>query len=222
MARSSMRLTIDLLESNTQIERKILQGIAEDFNALMLSKINDIREKIDIATVMFLKGSETYTSLVSGELAAHFGLPSFNRQTMVDNIINKIGDSIEIEYIPVKVRAGNFTGGANIQVLVKDFSDILSMIESTIITEKGQILPYLEFLLLRGDRIIISEYDVKMGTGTGRSGKAIMVKGSAKSWRVPPEYSGVAGDNWLTRYFEIYQQAYSNIIGQILQIELGS
>jgi hypothetical protein len=221
MPRSSLRVTIELLESNTEIERKILQGIAIDFNTLMLSKISDIRNKIDVATVTFLKNSQTYTSLISGELAAHFGLPSFNRQTMVDNILRKIGQNIEIEFIPVKVRAGNFTGGANIQVLVKDFSDILSMIEATIITEKGQILPWLEWVLTKGDKIIISEHDIRLVSGKGRSGQAIMVKNSASAWRVPTAYSGVVGDNWLTRFFDLYQDAYLTIITNILQTELG-
>jgi hypothetical protein len=217
-----MQFTIELLETNKQIEQKILEGIAEDFNSLIQPKLIDIREKISVATVAFLQGSETYESLMRGELAGHFGLPVWGRRMMINNVVQKIGDNIEIDYTPVRVRAGGFIGGAEIGVLIKDFSDILAMMEASVDTEKGQILPWLEFLLLRGDQIIISQYDIKMETGTGRSGKAIMVKGSAKAWRVPPEYSGVAGDNWLTRYFEIYQQAYSNIIGQILQIELGS
>jgi hypothetical protein len=217
-----MKFTVELLESDKQIQRKILEGIAEDFNSLIQPKLVGIRDKVAVATVAFLRGSETYESLINGELAAHFGLPSFGRKTMVDNIIQKIGDSIEIDYTPVKVRTGGFIGGANIGVLIKDFSDILNMIEASVLTEKGTILPYLSWLLEKGDRIIISEYDVKMGTGTGRSGKAIMVKNSAKAWRVPSAYSGVVGDNWLTRFFTIYQNAYSSLLEQILQTELGS
>jgi hypothetical protein len=217
-----MRFTIELLETNKQIERKILDCIAEDFNNLIQPKLSIIREKISVATVAFLKGSETYESLMRGELAGHFGLPVWGRRMMIDNVIQKIGDNIEIDYTPVRVRAGGFIGGAEIGVLVKDFSDILAMMEASVDTEKGQILPWLEWLLIRGDQIIISEYEINFISAQGRSAKAIMVKNNSAVWRVPPEYSGVMGDNWLTRFFTIYHNVYSTLLEQILQTELGS
>jgi hypothetical protein len=221
MSPTNMQFTIELLETNQEIERKILEGIAEDFNLLITPKLQTIRDRVAVATIEFLKMSDTYESLTNGLLAGHFGLPVWGRHMMVNNILKQIGKSIEIDYTPIRVSMGGFIGGANINVLISDFSDLLTMMEAEVVTEKGQWLPYLEFLLLRGDRIIISQYDVKMGSGIGRSGMAIMIKGSAKAWRVPTAYSGVMGDNWLTRFFEIYQKAYSSLIEEILQEELG-
>ena len=217
---SKLKFDLVLVDTPDQISKKILKAAAEEFNTRLNKKIARIRERVKNLTINMIKQSDTYESLISGELAAHFGLPSTNRQAMVDAIIEKIGESIKIDVKPVKQFGKGFRGQTTISVMVNDFSDILSMTEAFVSTEKGQILPWLEWLLLKGDAIIISEHDVRLVGGKGRSGGAVMVKNSAAAWRVPPEHSGTIRDNWLTRTLTIYRDKYLKAIGQIIKQEL--
>lgn len=217
---SKLTLTVKLLESDQFIIKKILNGLAEEFNIRVQQKLPSIMNKIRQKTVILFKQTDTYTSLVNGDLAAHFGLPSSSRQSMVDAIIQKIADNMEAEFKPVKARAGGFTGGLELRVLVNNFSDILSMSEAFVLTEKGQVLPWLEWLLIKGNKLIISDHEIHLIGGHGRSGGAIMVKNTASAWRVPSQYSGVMSDNWLTRALTLGQDTYLDMIKTILEQEL--
>lgn len=215
------RLSVELLENNDIISKKILQAIADEFNDLISTNIHKIRNKIGIATVNFLKKTDTYESLINGKLAAHFGLPIHSRQNMVDSILQKIGDNIQVEHKTVKVFGKRFVNGLEIRVLVADFSDILSMIEANVTTEKGQVLPWLSWLILEGDKIIVSEHEIRLTGGVGRSGMAVMFKNNAAIWRVPPEYAGTYSDNWLTRAilvdaYDFYLKEIENILREEL------
>ena len=217
---ASFKFTIELLESDALISRKILQALSTEFNNRVQQQLPVILDKVRLQTVFFLKQTDTYLSLVGGELAAHFGLPINSRHAMVDAIIQKIADNIEGEFKPTRVRVGDFTGGLDLRILVKDLSDILTMAEAMVTTEKGQSLPWLEWLLIKGNKFIISEHEIHLRGGTGRSGGAIMVKNTASAWRVPSQYSGVMTNNWLTRAFDIGQSAYLDMITNILIQEL--
>ena len=212
--------SIELLETEEAIQKKILRALAEEFTLALKNKLPKITFEIQQLTGAFLKNTETYESLVNGELAAHFGLPIAFRKTMVDSIIQKIVDNIQITIKDYQLFGLKFRGEMTINVLIADFSDILSMAEAFITTEKGASLPWLEWLLIRGNQLIISEHEIHLIGGKGRSGHAIMVKNAASAWRVPIQFSGTKTDNWLTRAFKIYSDAYLDNISKILEQEL--
>lgn len=215
---STINFSVQLLESDSIIERKILENFAEEFNNSITSKISNIKQQLKYRTVEFIKGTATYFALVDGILASHFGLPLSSRKLMVDNIINTVANNIEIENKSISIRGGNFYNGLEIRVLLVGFSDILALSDAVITTNRGQDLPWLEWLLIRGDKIIISEYEIDLISGKGRSGGAIMVRNDASVWRVPPMYAGTINSNWLTK--TILSQEYKDIIEEILQKEL--
>ena len=64
---------------------------------------------------------------------------------------------------------------------------------------KSGDLHWLDWLLKRGDNMIISNYQYNPQTGLGRSGLGNMVGGG--SFRVPPQFSGTVDDNFITRAF---------------------
>lgn len=215
-----MQLSIELLETDAQISRKILQEIADQFNKDVSGKLPSITQKIKLVTIEHLKSTFIYESLISGDLAGHFGLPVLTRRNMVDNIVKTIAGNIEIEYNMIRVRGIDFTGGITIQVLLSNFSDILSMTEAFVTTERGQSLPWLEWLLIHGNKIIVSQHEIHLIGGKGRSGRGIMVKNDASIWRVPPAFSGTIRNNWLTRAFLEQPDIYLNKIKDILEKEL--
>ena len=91
------------------------------------------------------------------------------------------------------------------------YGDVLGLPEASVVTEKGVILPVLEWVLLKGDTIIKLPtgpenagsigFKVVYKRGTGRSTGATMEETSDASelFRISPTYSGTEDDNWLTR-----------------------
>jgi hypothetical protein len=78
-------------------------------------------------------------------------------------------------------------------------------------------LPWLEWLLLYGGKIIVRDYRVKMGSNNrSRTGMAVMVESSGSNWRVPTEFAGTSNNNWVTRAIN----KIDNKILDILETEL--
>jgi hypothetical protein len=157
--------------------------------------------------------------LAHGALVGHFGFPYGTGKERADLIISTIIQNIEVNFRPFKRSGDHFKGGLTVGVLVDGFTDLLELDVSTVTTEKGRILPWLEWLLKRGRHIIIEEYEVQFIPGKGRSGQAIMIPGSW--WQVPAEHSGTEEDNWLTRSLFAKSVDYASQINNIVSEELG-
>lgn len=211
-----MQFYIEVLDTETQIAIKILKAIASDFNDAILGNVDKIRNSIALKVVDFLKNTETYESLINGDLAAHFGLPIHKRQEMVDNILEKIGKNLHVEFNKIKVVNRDFSGELKIGVLIKNYIDILNMSEAFVNykTKNDEYvqLPWLDWLLLQGGKMLVSDHHIRFLIGKGRSGMALMIKKNATSWRVPIEYQGDMVSNWLTRSFRNNESEYSSII----------
>jgi hypothetical protein len=93
--------------------------------------------------------------------------------------------------------------------------------EATYVTAKGTPIPWLDWLILQGDRIIVLGYDVDFDLtpaerARSRTGMALMERGSG--WRVPPEFSGTAESNFLTRAFDgpaVEEMVAEIVVGEI-------
>jgi hypothetical protein len=67
-------------------------------------------------------------------------------------------------------------------------------------SNSGKSLHWLEWLSLAGDKTIIKDYDIVYGPNKrSRTGLAIMRSQSGARWKVPSEFAGNIGDNWITR-----------------------
>jgi len=86
-----------------------------------------------------------------------------------------------------------------------------------VVTEKGESLPWIEWLLKRGDDIIISDYHVVEGDH-GRTGMATMKPGgNYKVSRVNPSFSGTEDDNFVTRALDGKEMEIANILASSLR-----
>jgi hypothetical protein len=112
-------------------------------------------------------------------------------------------------------------GGLEIGVLQADFADILSLPEASIVDASGNVLPWLEWLLLRGDQIIIAGHQIQFGNfPNSRSGNAIMIEDDSQAWRIPPIFSGVINDNWLTRVLDQSMRVIEDLFTRIVERHL--
>lgn len=197
---------IDIITSDLQIQDMMNIAIKEEIDKRLNQQLFDtIITKIKKQIYDFLLSSDESRSLVSGLLAVHFGLPKGYGDAAVNEIATKIGESINW-----KVSGNDIT----FSIGNSDFLDLLSLPSATITTEKGTALPWLDWLLIQGDKVIISKFSIKVASGYGRSGGAIMIENSGGFWKVPTEYAGVVNDNWITKTINNQAKAISDIIEQ--------
>ena len=169
------------------------------FRRSAYSAIGVLRAPITAAIIR----SPEITSLQGCTLAGELGLPPslqrFAPKVIVDAVINSIGAVV----VPVKRSGKTLVGGLNITCQPADFRNLLGLPISPIKylskKHKEQVsLDWLDWLLYRGDQIIVSNYRVVRG-GHGRSGIAKMKPKGGSMWRIDPSFSGTVDDNFITR-----------------------
>ena len=213
-----MRISANIVETNDEINTMVLEIMADHINDTLNIAMPKITAEIKELVALSLKEEPEYQSLLSGRLRAEFGLSDTN---MVDNIIDKLVSTIDVSRSTVSYNRIGLVGGFTITMMKSDdmngliFTDIASVINSN-----GQHLPWLQWLLLEGNKAIVKNFDVKMGSyPQSRSGMAIMVS-SKDNWRVPSEFVGTISNNWTTRAIDrIEDKIYSlieNIIGALI------
>lgn len=147
-------------------------------------------------------------SIRSGKLRADFGL-NFDP---TKEIALAVSESVDLYYAFPLNAIFNFR--LNVQPISND--NLLSLPSSIVITEDGAEIPWLEWLLTYGDKAIIADFGVFYKDGVGRSEQAIMVK-NIGPFTVDPRYSGVSGNNFITRALnskstEIQRVAWLNLL----------
>ncbi len=213
-----MRISANIVETNDEINTMILEIMADHINDTLNIAMPKITTEIKELVAVSLREEPEYQSLLSGRLKAEFGLSDTN---MVDNIIDKLVSTIDVSRSTVSYNKIGLVGGFTITMMKSDdmngviFTDIAS-----VISNNGQHLPWLQWLLLEGNNAIVKNFDVKMGSySQSRSGMAIMVS-SRDNWRVPPEFVGTISNNWTTRAIDRIEDKIDilieNIIGALI------
>lgn len=193
-----MKYSISLLEDDSKIRKMILESIKSNIDAAINTTISKIKDPLSQIIKSALISEPEYASLISGQLRSEFGIADVSN---VDAAVNNISKSIEIVKRNISVVNTGLSGGIDINIINnQDFGGSLNDASAFVNdTERGYSLPWLEWLLLKGNAIIIRSYNVKYGQNPrSRSGDAIMID-SSSSWRVPPQFAGTIRDNWTTR-----------------------
>ena len=192
---------LEIIDTIDVIEKRIMRAIVKKFNIDFPRIVSAVETDIANHFAPTFIAEPEYSSLISGELQRSFGLPSADAIRALDKIIDTLSASVKVKFKKFSI-SGNASvnGGLTLQAVKDDFSDILSLPEAKITTAKGQPLNWLEWLLIEGDNVIIADYHVQSGNySQSRSGGAIMIKSSGSTFRVPPQFSGVINNNWITR-----------------------
>jgi hypothetical protein len=94
--------------------------------------------------------------------------------------------------------------------------NLLALKSGHVTTNKGTDLHWLNWLLEKGQSVIVIGYRYNPDTAPrGRSGGGTMSGGSA--WRVPPEYAGTISDNFVTRAFDGREKDIARLFNDILR-----
>ena len=201
-------ISLKLVESNSaikkMIQREMVQQLNKSFGAGIASKL---RQQIAFSCAEWLMESPELRAVAYGPLKGDFGIPKGQSHVEANNIIDAVLRSIHIEMIPFDNR---LRGGLVIKIQPADFKNIFARIHP-VVTEKGEPLDWIKWLLERGDDIVIAKYHVVPdSSGRSRSGDALMSQGGM--FRVRPEYSGTLDDNAITRVFKGKEKQILNII----------
>lgn len=206
-----MTISLVITDSINTIEENINKAIAELANDLISRNISRISQSVKSLIPSWINAQPEIQSLLSSDprsLAGQFGITG-SAISVVSAITNAVVDSTEVKLLKY---TRNLKGGLEIGFQPSNFINLLSLSEGHTIYQGGD-LHWLDWLLKRGDAIIVTNYQYNPRTGLGRSGLGNMIPGG--SFRVPPQFSGTESDNFITRSF--IGQTQENQISQILQ-----
>ncbi len=209
---------IILTDPISKIEDMVMRAAVTELNSRMPKVINNIRNDISYKLKSVFTNAPEYDSLIGAELGKEFGIPSSDAINKLDKIINVLADDIEVKFTRFSVRGSIIYGGIQVYIIKDDLKSILSLSEGFVKTDKGQDLPWLDWLIVQGDKIIITDYEIKYGNySNSRAGGAIMSKSSGGIWRVPPQFSGTINDNWITRAIDNASTYLENLINAAIK-----
>lgn len=193
-----MKLAIKILESESQIQKSILAALLPECGLFMKKVISNLKNTIPYVVSEGIYKSPEYQSLVSGSLRLEFGIPNANSK--IAELIGFWIDHMLFTYNPPIISGNKIKSSFSIEMIQADFSDVLGADAAQVIDfSRGYSLPWLEWLVLDGSKIIVPKYEVIVGPNkNSRTGLALM-KASSNNWRVPSEFSGTITDNWITR-----------------------
>jgi len=208
-------ITIKLIDSPSQISNNINLSIAQYLNDKIrknkLSTINKIKSYIP-AWINSQPEIVSLQSQTTNTLFALFGLRSGSTNSIIDDIINSVVNSLSFSFNPID---NQLNGGITIELQPSDFQNLLSLQSGHVVYSQGD-LHWLNWLLTMGNSVIIANYNYSPQSGAGRSRQGIMKFGG--SFRVPPQYSGTDTDNFITR--ALTGSTQEDQITQIINTEL--
>ena len=171
-----LNASVELTNFDKEFEKNIIKEINKKIASVMQTVTQSIKEKLKIELIQAIGSSPTWVAVKSDILRGELGIANVSS---LDNILEVWGDGIQVSYIPgVKT-----LGVIKIGMIASDYSDVLSLPESTIIAvgkRNGsvELLEWLRWLLLESTQVIIADYDFYPKSGAGRTGLGIMVLGS--------------------------------------------
>ena len=192
-----MNVSLKVLDTDKQIMSRIAPILGKMVNKALTKANITISERVQILIFKKIHQHETWQSVEEGSLRGHFGLaPS----VATLKIVNTWAESLTTN-VTFTQRQSKFKGKLTLHAIKTDYSDVVNMTEAITIN-KGKPLPWLTWLLTRGDDKIVKNFEIVFGPvgpeHESRSGIAYMVYSPGEAWNVPSEYAGTENNNFLT------------------------
>ena len=210
-----MSISIELVDSFPKIKADIYKSLAIELNKRMKSKVRRAPRILRDRIKDWMREAVEIQSLLSqgipSSLNATFGLTPGTPAEAVNAIVSTISEAITMEFKPV---SNKLAGSVIFRFQSTDFSELLGLPQGHQFTEMGTDLHWLEWLLVKGDSVIVKGY-LYQPSNSGRSGGGTMDIGG--TFRVPPQYSGTASNNFVTRAFLGRDKELAKILTSFLE-----
>lgn len=212
-----MKFSFKLLENDKQISSKILQALLPEMDTYLKKSLSIVRRLLPLTIVEIIENTPEYESLSGGQLQFEFGIPDPINQ--LASIIEIWSNNIDITYDSPSITGNKIKASFSVSLIRSDFSDVLSSDAGLVIDNlRGYQLPWLEWLLLEGNKTIVSKQQVVLGPNKfSRTGYALM-KPSNKSWKVPAQFAGTIADNWITRAIDNGESQINELLDKAFQL----
>lgn len=210
-----MLFKLKILESNGQISQEIMRALLPDIIDYFKDIIYYLKVNLPPIVRNAIINTTEYQSILSGQLQYELGIP--DPESKLSGLLDIWSQNIKVVYNAPTVSGNKIKGSFSVNMIRVDFSDVLYSDYAIVYdTLRGYSLPWLEWLLLEGNKTIISNYGVVIGPNrSSRTGMAVMRQGSG-SWKVPSQFAGTIGDNWITRAIDSAEGEIENIINKAL------
>ena len=190
--------------------KKINKAVISSLNEIISKRKNAARYKLSRSIDGWIRSSPEIESLLAdgfpNSLSAQFGLRQGSAEQAVEDIVNAIVSSIQVDFKKIDK---NFTGGIEFKWQSTTFSNLLGLSSGHVFTEKGTDLHWLDWLLMQGDKVIVVGYRYQAASA-GRSGGGRMIPRGV--FRIPPKFSGSVNDNFITRALSGKEQEIFSIL----------
>lgn len=195
-----------------QFERGLLEELRDRLNKVLTLVGNSPENKIRKLLIDSITSQPEWGSLRSGKLKADFGIPD---TLNIDSLLNIWAQEFEIKHNKFKIYGKDVVGGITVSLIKENYSQVLSSAVSEIQSKGGTVF-WLEWLLLAGNNVVVSDYSVIYNLNSlqrqySRTGEALMKFKSGDSYKVDAAFAGTSDDNFITR-------ALSNIQEDIVKI----
>lgn len=215
MLQLQIGLQLDFIKGQDQLATGIAKAMRPVLNKAFIDSSPLIEAGLQNMIRRAIKQTNEYQSLINGTLRSELGL--VDPDNKMEEILEVWIKSIVV--IPVNVKFARASkaleGGLSIKGIKSSMNDVIGLPSATYISENGQRVPWLEWLMLYGDQVILTDHHVKFDLNSyefkySRTGLALMQKGG--TYRIPAEYSGVAGNNFVTKALENIKDDIEHLI----------
>jgi hypothetical protein len=200
-------ITLKLTQSIFEIQNRINEATAKELNKIIRRRKAITLGKLKKETAGWIAQTDEIASITNpapNELKSLFGITG--SRDAAQAIIEAVADSVIVEILPFDK---NLRGSVTFKFQPQDNANLLALKEGHQITEKGADLHWLDWLLTKGDSVIVIGYRYSPRE-SGRGGRGIMKKGG--TFRVNPKYSGIIGNNFVSKAFIGREQQVVKII----------
>ena len=192
---------IEITTSPSEFKKMVMQAIADHINSIAIKIAADVTKTIKPLVYDAVHDCHEMQALRSSDLRAAMGLNPPQARDVSKQIAESVSSSLIVE--SGKVTPKNLSTMISIYVQPAGLDNVLSVGGSTVnytSTEGKQVtIPWLDWLLTEGDRILVSGFSLELGQGLGRSWGGRMIEAPTGSWRIEPQYAGTLTDNFVTR-----------------------
>jgi hypothetical protein len=157
-----------------------------------------------------------YDDILNGKLGQELGLK--DPSSALSQILETLANGVTVDFQGLKIVGSALSGAVTIGLVKDKFIELTTLSSAKYMSGINEI-PWLEWLLFKGDSIIIADYGVEYKySSKSRSHNAFMIKNGA-GWRVPPHFSGTEDNNFITRAF-VDDASTERVLGKIVEEEI--
>lgn len=202
----NMSVRLQMVTTVGQFQDKLIRAIYAELNKKLSSQAfqNSIKRGTKSILEAALRSQPEYQDMVAqdGRLRAELGV--VNSESAMEGLVRAWVGSTNVRIHRPRIIGGKIVGTIlSVRAIQADYQDVLNHASASYTTEKGAVIPWLEWLLTRGSDILIVSHNVWTSptpTVRSRTGtNTLMKKSSGQGWGIPTEYAGTVNNNFATR-----------------------